>query len=177
MSERFTRFLFGLYLFAVALWGGAMCFFAAAGARIVLETSTTRHAGGTVNRALLDALDLATFGACGFLFVLFLFLDREAGWTRRSRGLTLRLLGISVIAALASSYVITPEMVALRDRMGTIIDLVPKADPLRHQWGRLHAVSSVALLVRILSSAALFGLGLSAFSRRFLTPPPASAPQ
>jgi hypothetical protein len=45
--------------------------------------------------------------------------------------------------------------------MGTIIDLVPKSDPLRHEWGRLHGLSSTALLVRILSALALFGFGAS----------------
>ena len=49
-------------------------------------------------------------------------------------------------------------MMALRDRLPALIDLLPPADPGRREWGRLHAFSSIVLLVRILASAALFVL-------------------
>ncbi|NTU48403.1 MAG: hypothetical protein HGA84_05285, partial [Syntrophobacteraceae bacterium] len=45
------------------------------------------------------------------------------------------------------------------DRVGPLsrlIDLLPQTDPGRKEWGRLHAFSSVVLLVRILASTALF---------------------
>ena len=36
------------------------------------------------------------------------------------------------------------------------IDLVSKDDPVRKAWGRLHGVSSLTLLVRMVASAGLF---------------------
>jgi hypothetical protein len=156
--------LFGIYLFLAALWCGGMTFFAAFGARIVLETAPTRHDAGPVNRALLDALDVSSYVMVAVLLVLLLAIDRKAPWTKLTRGLTLRLLAVAAVLAFISRTLITPEMTALRDTLGTAIDLVAKTDPLRRDWGRLHGLSSLALLVRILAAAAIFGIGFAAAS-------------
>ena len=147
-----------LLLFGSALWCGALLFFAVAGARIVLETAGSRHLGGVVNRALLDALDVASFGMVALLLALALVARTSAEPTPLPTGLIVRLLVVALAGAFASLLVITPEMVALRDRMPVAIDLVDKADPLRKAWGRLHGYSSLALLVRILSAGAIFFL-------------------
>jgi len=147
-----------LFLFVTALWCGALLFFAAAGARIVLNTAGSRHVGGLVNRALLDALDLASFGAIAFLALL-LWLAR-GGEGPVPTGWAVRLLVIGAAGAFASLLVITPEMVALRDRMPVAIDLLEKSHPLRQAWGRLHGMSTLALLLRILASAGLFFLAV-----------------
>jgi hypothetical protein len=68
------------------------------------------------------------------------------------------------VAAIASLYVITPEMMALRDKMGAI-DLVAKTDPLRREWGRLHGLSSLTLGVRLLAAIGAFAVGFSQLSR------------
>ncbi len=52
-------------------------------------------------------------------------------------------------------------MMALRDRMGAI-DLVAKTDPLRQEWGRLHGLSSLTLVVRL---GAAIGAFVAAFSQ------------
>ncbi len=160
MGRRSVRRLHALWLFLDAVWCGLLVAFAA-GAGVVLQAATTRHAGGTVNRALLDLLDAASLGGAGALFLLLLMLDRAGPWTKVARGMTLRLLAVAAVAAIVSRYLITPEMMSLRERMGTIIDLVPKDDPLRKEWGRLHALSALALLVRIGCAAGLFALGVS----------------
>jgi hypothetical protein len=152
-----VRILPAVTLFLAALWCGALGFFAAT-AGLVLTTSTTRHAGGTVNRALLDALDVGSYAVIAILFVLLLLGDRAETFTRGTRGALLRLLAVALAATVASHEIVTPQMMELRDRMGTIIDLVPKSDPLRREWGRLHAFSAIALLVRIVSAAVFFGI-------------------
>ena len=147
-----------IFLFVSALWCGALLFFAAAGARIVLNTAGSRHVGGLVNRALLDALDIASLGAVALLALL-LWLARgeeapvPAGWA-------VRLLLVGAAGAFASLLVITPEMVAIRDRMPVAIDLLERTHPLRQAWGRLHGMSTLALLLRILASAGLFFLAV-----------------
>lgn len=137
-----------------------MAFFAAVGARIVLSSSPSRHAAGTVNRELLDALDVASYGFSAYLFVSILVLSRREAWPRLRRGLALRLLVVCAAAAFVSHVIITPEMMTLRDLMPAIVDLVPKSDPLRKEWGRLHGLSAFALLLRVLGSAAVFAVVL-----------------
>jgi len=153
--------LAGLYLFLAGLWAGALSFFAF-GAGIVLRTAPTRADGGVVNRALLDALDVASLALAGTLLVLLLLLARGGGWGGTSRALALRLLALGAVAAFVSLYLITPEMVALRSKAGPLFDSLPATDPLRRAWGRLHALSSLTLVVRIFAAAAAFALGLRA---------------
>jgi hypothetical protein len=153
----------GLYLFLAALWAGALSFFAAA-AGIVLKTAPTRADGGVVNRALLDALDLASLLLAALLIVLAVVLDRGRPWGRTARGLSIRLLVLAAVAAFVSLYLITPEMVALRAKAGPLFDALPAADPLRRAWSRLHALSSLTLLVRLVAAAALFPIGFRQLS-------------
>ena len=162
-----------LLLFGSALWCGALLFFAVAGARIVLETAGSRHLGGVVNRALLDALDVTSFGMVALLLTLVLVARTAEEAPPLPTGLIVRLLIVALAGAFASLLVITPEMVALRDRMPVAIDLVDKADPLRKAWGRLHGYSSLALAVRILSSGAIFFL--AARRPRTVRPVPGAA--
>jgi hypothetical protein len=93
---------------------------------------------------------LAFFGAFGARTVL------STAPSRHAAGAVNR-----AVAAIASLFVITPEMMALRDRMGAI-DLVAKTDPLRREWGRLHGLSSLTLVVRL---GAAIGAFVAAFSQ------------
>jgi hypothetical protein len=146
------------FLFLAALWCGMLAFFGAFGARVVLETSPSRHAAGAVNRVLLDVLDAASLGFALLLGLLLVLWNRARPWTRGARGYAARFLAIAAVAAAASLFVVTPEMMERRARMGPI-DLVSKEDPLRKAWGRLHGVSSLTLLVRIFASAGVFAAG------------------
>jgi hypothetical protein len=150
----------GVFLFLAGLWFGMLAFFGAFGARIVLETSPSRHAAGAVNKVLLDVLDAVSL-ACAVLLVLVLLLwNRARPWTARARGYALRFLAVAAVAAAASLFVVTPEMMERRARMGPI-DLVAKDDPLRKAWGRLHGISSLTLLVRLAASAGVFAAAFS----------------
>jgi len=157
--ERFTRAsaLRAALLFLLAALAGALLFFAGT-AGTVLRESPSRHAGGTVNRALLDALDVSSYAVAAAAFLLVLLLDRIEPLTKVQKGLSLRLLAVLAAAAFASHEVITPQMTALREQLPTLIDLLPAADPGRRAWGRLHAFSSAVLLVRILVTSGLFVL-------------------
>ncbi len=133
-----------------------MGFFAAFGARLVLQTAPSRAAGGTINRALLDALDVFSYGAVLALFALLLLSSRKEAWPKVRKAMAVRLLLVAAVATFVSHVLVTPQMVELRDRMPVAIDLVPKDDPLRQSWGRLHGFSSIALLLRIVCAAGLF---------------------
>jgi hypothetical protein len=157
--ERFTRgsALRTVLLLFLGAFTGALAFFAGT-AGIVLTESPSRHAGGAVNRALLDVLDLSSYVVAALAFLLVLLLDRVEPLAKVQKGIALRLLAVVAAAAFASHEVITPQMMALGDRLPGLIDLLPQTDPGRKEWGRLHAFSSVVLLVRILASTALFVL-------------------
>jgi len=137
-----------------------LAFFGAFGARVVLETSPSRHAAGAVNKVLLDVLDAASLGAVLLLLVALGLWNRARPWTARARGYALRFLVVAAVAAAASLFVVTPEMMERRERMGPI-DLVSKDDPVRKAWGRLHGISSLTLLVRLAASAGVFAAGFS----------------
>ncbi len=157
--ERFTRAsaLRTALLLLLGTYTGALGFFAGT-AGTVLTESPSRHAGGAVNRALLDVLDLTSYAGAALAFLLVLLLDRVEPLTKVQKGLALRLLAVIAAAAFASHEVITPQMMALRDRLPALVDLLPQADPGRREWGRLHAFSSIVLLVRLLASTVLFVL-------------------
>jgi len=164
MTARGRTLLAGAWLFVAALWCGMLAFFGAFGARTVLLTSPSRHAAGAVNRALLDGLDAVSLGVAVVLTLGLVFWNRAGAWSSRSRGLALRLLAIAAVAAIASLYVITPEMMALRERMGSI-DLALKTNPLRQEWGRLHGLSSLTLLVRLAAGVGVFAAGFRQLGR------------
>ncbi len=161
---RGTRALAGGFLFLAALWFGMLAFFGAFGARVVLETSPSRHAAGAVNKVLLDVLDAASLAACLLLGIALVLWDRARPWTRRAKGYAVRFLLVAAVAAGASLFVVTPEMMERRARMGPI-DLVPKEDPARQAWGRLHGISSLTLLVRLAASAGVFAAAFSQLPR------------
>lgn len=175
--ERFTRSsaLRTSLLLLIGAFTGALAFFAGT-AGTVLRESPSRHAGGAVNRALLDLLDLSSYATAALAFLLVLLLDRIEPLAKVQKGLVLRLLAIVAAAAFASHEVITPQMMALRERLPAIIDLLPLTDPGRRAWGRLHAFSSVVLLVRLLSSVALFVLVSRRPRRTLAVSTPVAAP-
>lgn len=148
------------FLFVAALWCGMLTFFGAFGARVVLETSPSLHAAGAVNAVLLDVLDAASLGAALLLGLGLVLWNRVRPWTARARGYAVRFLAVAAVAAAASLFVVTPEMMERRAQMGPI-DLVSKDDPVRKAWGRLHGVSAVTLLVRLAASAGVFAAGFS----------------
>jgi hypothetical protein len=151
----------GFYLFLAALWCGILAAFAG-GAGIVLKTAPSRSAAGTVNRALLDAVDESSYVAIGLLFVLFFVVERGGGFSKLSRGLTIRLLVVAAAATIVSHLLITPEIAALKDRAGVALDALAKDDPLRRDFGRLHGLSVLALLLRIGCAAGIFAMGIRA---------------
>jgi len=174
VTDRTPRPVLGVFLFLSALWTGALLSFAGA-AGIVLRASPTRSDGGLVNRALLDVLDVASFAAAGLLLVLFFAANRGRPWGRVARGAALRLLVIGAVAAFVSLYHVTPEMVSLRQKAGPAFETLASSDPLRKAWGRLHGLSSMTLVVRILCAVAAFVVGFSQVGR-VASPAEASGP-
>ena len=81
--------------------------------------------------------------------MLFFAVERGSPFPRLPRALTLRLLVVAAAATIVSHLLVTPEMVSLKERAGAALDALPRTDPVLRDWGRLHAISALALLVRI----------------------------
>lgn len=175
--ERFTRgsALRTALLYLVGAYTGALLAFAGA-AGVVLRESPSRYAGGNVNRALLDLLDVGSYAVAAAALLLVLLLDRAEPLAKVQKGMALRLLAVVAAAAFASHEVVTPQMLAIRDRLATALDLLPPNDPARRSWGRLHAFSSGILLVRIVATSALYVL-LSRRQKRTIAVAPPAAPE
>ena len=156
----------GLYLFLAALWCGILAAFAG-GAGLVLTTAPSRSAAGTINRALLDAVDETSYAAIGLLFVLFFVVERRGGFSKLSRALTIRLLVVAAALTIVSHLLVTPELAALKDRAGVALDALAKDDPVRRDFGRLHGLSALALLLRIGCAAGIFAMGVGAAAQDF----------
>jgi uncharacterized membrane protein len=154
------------FLFVLALWvgGGAAISFVVAPAVFELAGSR-RLAGEIVGRILrrFDAYVLAA-GPVSVLLVLLEMLGRAGG--PRTLNLKLALVVGMTGLALYSRFALTPEIRKLRDQLGDQLDQVPKEDPRRRAFGRLHGFSVLCLLGEILLGALAMALTVMVLTAR-----------
>jgi len=141
------------FLFALALWvgGGAVLSFVVAPA--VFDRAGSRRLAGEIVGQILRRFDAYVLAA-GPLALLLVVLEM-AGTVGGGRTLTLKLalvLGM-VGLALYSRFALTPEIRRLRDALGDQLDQIPKEDPRRRAFGRLHGFSVLCLLGEIVFGA------------------------
>lgn len=158
-------------LFALALWvgGGAAISFLVA--PVVFEKAGSRRQAGDIVGAVLSRFDVYALVA-GPIAVLTVGVE-ALGTVGASRMLMLKLalvtsmVGLTLFARLA----LTPEIRRLREAMGDALDDLPKTDPRRREFGKLHGYSILCLLGEILLGA--FAIALTVMS---FTAPGAAAP-
>src|SRR5688572_15399766 len=82
-----------------------------------------------------------------------------AGTVGGSRTLSLKLALCAAMLGLAlySRLALSPEIRRLRDELGDQLDQVPREDPRRQAFGRLHGFSVLCLLGEILCGALALG--------------------
>ena len=152
-------------LFALALWvgGGAAISFIAAPA--VFEHAGSRQLAGSIVGHILRRFDTYAFAA-GPIALLAILVEM-AGTVGGSRTLTLKLALVAAMLGLAvySRFALTPEIRRLRDELGEI-DQVPKEDPRRQAFGRLHGFSVLCLLAEILLGAFAIALSVMTLTAR-----------
>ncbi|HUO60304.1 MAG TPA: DUF4149 domain-containing protein [Candidatus Acidoferrales bacterium] len=133
---RFLTFL------ALGLWLGAILFFGIAVAPTAFAVLPTHALAGEVVSGSLAKLHTLAFICGGLLLVLFLLSS-----TLRGRGAFGAIKILLVVVMLASTayaqYGVGKKMLALRNNMG-VIDNVPKNDPRRVEFNRLHRYSEAA---------------------------------
>jgi uncharacterized protein DUF4149 len=133
----FLRFL---RLLALALWTGSIFFFAAVVAPTLFRVLPTRMLAGQVVSASLAKLHWVGI-ICGLVYLLasaFLAIVLGAASPFRWRHI---LVIVMLAITLFLHYRFEPRMVRLRDSMG-VIDNVPRDDPRRVEFNRMHVWSS-----------------------------------
>lgn len=130
----------------VAVWVGALLCFMALVTPALFQAYAPDEAAKAV-RIILPRLDLVSAG---------LLIAAIATGLRLSR-LRTGLLAVALLLALVSALYLTPTLAALRRQADDKLSQRSREDPLRKQFGRLHGVSSSAMVLELL-------LGLSALT-------------
>lgn len=132
----------------VAVWSGALICFMALVTPALFQAYAPDEAAKSV-RLMLPRLDLLSI----VLVALALGLSFKASKVRSA------LLGTALLLALLSALWLTPAMAELRQQAGDKMSQVPKDNPLRQQFGRLHGVSSAGMALELLLGLAALTLG------------------
>lgn len=153
-------------LFALALWvgGGAAISFLVA--PVVFEKAGSRRLAGELVGSILRRFDTYVLVA-GPIALLSLLLELGAT-VGATRTLTLRLALVVAMLGLAlySRFSLAPEIEALRKQLGEELDRVPREDPRRQAFGRLHGFSVLCLLGQLLLGGFAIALAVMTLSTR-----------
>jgi hypothetical protein len=142
----------------LSAWLGAVLFFSAMMAPAAFRILPTRALAGTLVGETLPALFLG--GAVAAMLALVLLLLSGAAVVRH-RIVGLLAAGAMLVSAFVGGVVLGGRIGALRARIGGTPGALPAGDPLRADFGRLHAYSVSALAVCVLCAAILLALLLS----------------
>ncbi|MDQ6827526.1 MAG: DUF4149 domain-containing protein [Gemmatimonadota bacterium] len=131
-----------------SLWMGAAVFLSAVLAPNAFRVLPTRTLAGAIVGATLPAVLVAGIVVGAALIALAL-----PAYTSSRRG---QLGGAAtlVVACATAQFVIGAKIERVRSAITGPIDLMPATDPLRAQFGQLHALSVLALGVAILAAIA-----------------------
>lgn len=150
-----------IHFLILSLWLGAGVFFMAVFAPRAFHVIPSRDLAGELVRASLSWFDLFGLVAGPFLMLTLLL-----GWLPIKVPLRLRmaLVAIMTFAVGLSGRWVTPSMMRLRESMGRPIEAVEAGDPLKVQFGQLHAVSTGLMAVHLAVALVLLVLGIVASS-------------
>ncbi|MBX5484349.1 MAG: DUF4149 domain-containing protein [Myxococcaceae bacterium] len=147
-----VRYLFRLL---VGVWVGGLLCFGAIVAPALFQVLTPEQAAHVVRR-VLPAIDAYALVAGGLLLILAFVHDGvPRSWPQRIRAVLL--IGMTACAALSAGWV-TPEMDELRTRANDSISSLPREDPIRREFGKLHGVSSALALAELLAGLVVLAL-------------------
>jgi hypothetical protein len=134
-----------LHVMLLGVWLGASLLFVAQ-ASSILAIVGSRHMAGDVLTAALSLIDL--FGVCAspvLLVTLFV------GWGPLAVPLERRALGALVMAGavLASRYLVTPRIEALKAEMSVRLEHMDPGHPSMHAYDSLHTMSSALMILHV----------------------------
>ncbi|MFZ5472146.1 MAG: DUF4149 domain-containing protein [Myxococcota bacterium] len=155
-----------LSLFVLALWvgGGAAISFIVA--PVVFERAPSRALAGDIVGKILERFD--TYVLLAGPLALLATVVEMAGTVGATRTLTLKLALLAAMVGLwlYARLALTPEIRRVRAELGPALDEVPREDPRRIAFGRLHGFSVLCLLGQLVLGAFAIALSVMALSAR-----------
>lgn len=148
------RFVHRLLL---GVWIGALLCFGAVVAPTLFRVLGSPAAAGGIVREIIPVLDVAgVLIAITVLVIEFVL----GGWPRgRARIRWIALVFALALGGISIGYVV-PRMSALRHQAENRISELPSADPLRREFGMLHGVSTMLMLMQLLAAATALAVPL-----------------
>jgi uncharacterized membrane protein len=149
-------------LFALSLWvgGGAAISFLVA--PVVFELAGSRKLAGQIVGQVLRRFDIYVLTAGPIACAAALVEMAGTSSASRTLGLKVALIAAMLGLALYSRLALSPEIRRLRIQLGDEIDRIPREDPRRRAFGRLHGFSVLCLLGEIVLGAFAIAVSLMA---------------
>ena len=147
-------------LLALVVWAGGLIALGSVAAPSAFDVLAARQvadgraiAGAIFGETLRRFHQIAYF--CGGVLLLSLIARRILGPRPRRAGIRVVLAFIMFVATLYSGLVVAGRIQTLQREMGVAPSTLESTDPRRAEFGRLHATSTVLLLIPIFGSLAL----------------------
>jgi hypothetical protein len=125
-----------LYRLLLGAWVGALLCFGAVVAPALFHVLPSEQAGAIVRRVLPI---LNSYGVGAALLLLF---TTQSTTVNRRVWIRMALLGALGMFAALSLFAVSPRMTKLRESAPTALSQLSPDDPIRHQYGIWHGVSS-----------------------------------
>ncbi|HXT69734.1 MAG TPA: DUF4149 domain-containing protein [Vicinamibacterales bacterium] len=147
-------------LVVVAIWTGGLAVLGFVAAPEIFSTleagdaARGRVLAGQVFGAVFERFQHWAWALGGLLIALFI---ARALLGPRPRRLGLRLLGVSSMLALSlvTTFAITPRINAIRTETAGSVAALPDTDARKGEFGRLHGLSNVFMLITLLGGVGL----------------------
>lgn len=147
-------------LLALVVWAGGLLALGLVAAPAAFDVLAARQvADGRLLAGAIFGETLRRFHhigyLCGGVLLFSLIARRILGPRPRRAGLRVALASIMLAATMYSGLVVAGRIQTLQQQIGASPSSLPTNDPRRAEFGRLHATSTILLLVPILGSLAL----------------------
>jgi hypothetical protein len=147
-------------LLALVVWAGGLIALGSVAAPAAFDVLAARQiadgravAGAIFGETLRRFHQIAYL--CGGVLLISLIARRILGPRPRRAGIRVLLASIMLAATMYSGLAVATRIQTLQREIGASPSTLPAGDPRRAEFGRLHATSTILLLVPILGSLAL----------------------
>ena len=147
----------------LGVWLGAMGFFSFAVPQSGFAVLPSRELVGLLVTSTITKVEVLGLVIGGLLIIVQL-----GSWKVRgeARSVRLILIALMVIGVALSHFLITPEMVSLRNAMGPALENVPATDPLKIQFNHLHGYSVGSLMIAMIGGVVTLFLTVRSWLKR-----------
>ena len=153
-------FLRYMYIFTLAVWLGGMIILGALAAPATFDTLQARNpsggrvAAGAVFGEMLKRFHRVSYVA-GVIMIASLIGMAALGQRPTDFGVRLGLLSIMLLLSLGSGMVVAERVEKLQQATAGPISALPSDDPRRQQFGRLHGLSNLLMMLNVAGGLAL----------------------